>query len=377
MAGTLDPETLRASTRTFVEQNIPRQEARRIDREDVYPHHLLEAFGRTGLFGINIPEAYGGMGGESTDALVVYDELSRRLPVLAWVIGNIMLYGNEIIGTHGSPDQKAAYLPLLTQGKLHFSFALTEPDAGSDAASLRTKAEFRDGAYWISGSKMFITGASVSDVVVTMARTSPDRHKGITAFLVDTQIAGFSAKPLVKLGYHGSGTCEVHYDNVRVPPEAILGGPDGLNQGWAQMVSLLNSERLALSACAVGIAEGVLEEVVHFVRGQYQGDSVRFQAIRHAVVDMATELEAARQLMAHAIRLKQEGAECLKETSMSKVYASEMAKRLALQAVDLLAPFGSMFECDAQRFLRDVLVLSIGGGTSQIQKNIIARSMDL
>lgn len=377
MVQPLDAEQLRARTRAFVEQAIPLAEARRIDREDVYPHHLLEAFARTGLFGINIPEAFGGMGGESTDALVVYDELSRRLPVLAWVIGNIMLYGNEIIGTHGSPSQKAEYLPQLAEGGLHFSFALTEPDAGSDAASLTTKAEFHDGAYWISGSKMFITGASVSDVVVTMARTGPDRHGGITAFLVDTTTAGFSTRPLEKLGYHGSGTCEVHYEKVRVNPESILGGPDGLNHGWGQMVSLLNSERLALSACSVGLAQGVLDEVVTYVRDRYQGDAARYQAIRHTVVDMATELEAARQLMAHAVALQRQGADCLKETSMSKLFASETAKRLALRAVDLMTPFGSSFECDAQRFLRDVLVLSIGGGTSQIQKNIIAGRLKL
>jgi alkylation response protein AidB-like acyl-CoA dehydrogenase len=362
MTSRLDSKDLRARTRAFVDGAIPLAEARRIDREDVYPHHLLQAFAQTGLFGINIPEAFGGLGGDSTDTLVVYDELSRRLPVLAWVIGNIMLYGNEIVGAHGSPAQQANYLPRL---------------AGAHAASLATKAEYDDGAYWISGSKMFITGAAVSDVVVTMARTGPDRHGGITAFLVDTTTDGYSAHLLDKLGYHGSGTCEVHYDKVRVAPEAILGGPEGLNHGWAQMLSLLNSERLALSACAIGIGQGVLDEVIAFARERLQGDAVRFQGVRHAIVDMATELEAARQLMGHAVALQRQGVDCLKETSMSKLFASETAKRIALRAVDLMAPFGSTFECDAQRFLRDVLVLSIGGGTSQIQKNIIAGRLEL
>ncbi len=373
----LDPKHIRAVTRAFVEQAISVDEARRIDREDVYPHHLLEAFAETGLFGINIPEQYGGMGGTSIDALPVYEELSRRLPVLAWVIGNIMLYGNEIVGTHGSDTQKARFLPALAGGRLHFSFALTEPDSGSDAASISIKAAKRDGAYWITGSKMFITGASVSDVVVTLARTAPARYKGITAFLVDTSTPGYSARLLEKLGYHGSGTCAVHYDNVCVAPEDILGGAESLNQGWWQMVSLLNSERLALSACSVGIGQAVLDEVITFVRGHYPAGPVRYQGIRHAVVEMATELEAARRLMAHAAELHRQGVECLRETSMSKLYASEVAKKIALRSVDLMAPYGATFACDAQRFLRDVLVLSIGGGTSQIQKNIIAKTMQL
>ncbi len=377
MTPPLDMRHIRDMTSAFVEQAILVDEARRIDREDVYPHHLLAAFGQTGLFGINIPEEYGGMGGNSIDALPVYEELSRRLPVLAWVIGNIMLYGNEIIGTHGSEAQKARFLPALAEGRLHFSFALTEPDSGSDAASISMRATERDGAYWLTGSKMFITGASVSDVVVTLARTAPARYKGITAFLVDTGTPGYSARPLEKLGYHGSGTCAVHFDHVRVPPEDILGGPDCLHQGWWQMVSLLNSERLALSACAVGIGRAVLDEVIAHVRERYPGDSVRYQGIRHAIVEMATELEAARRLMAHAAGLHRQGVECLRETSMSKLYASEVAKKIALRSVDLMAPYGGTFACAAQCFLRDVLVLSIGGGTSQIQKNIIAKTLSL
>ncbi len=377
MSPPLDAEQIREATRAFVEEAIPLEEARRIDGEDIYPHHLLRTFASTGLFAINIPEEYGGMGGDSIDALPVYEELSRRLPALAWVVGNIMLYGNEIIGVHGSAQQKACYLPALAEGRLHFSFALTEPDAGSDAASITTKAEFRGGAYWITGSKMFITGAAVSDVVVTLARTAPDRYQGITAFLVHTDTPGYSARPLKKLGYHGSGTCAVHYDDVRVDPDDILGGPECLNQGWWQMVSLLNSERLALSACAIGIGQAALDEVASFVRERYPGHPVRNQAIRHAVVEMATELEAARRLMMHAASLHRQGLECLRETSMSKYFTSEVAKKIALRGVDLLAPYGGTLACDVQRFLRDVLVLSIGGGTTQIQKNIIAKTMGL
>ncbi len=375
----LNPDAIRQATQAFVEQEIPRELARQIDQQDIYPDHLLRKFSQTGLWGINIAEEYGGMGGQAVDAMPVYEELSRRMPVLAWVIGNIMLYGNDIIGVNGSPQQKAQYLPALAKGEMRFSFALTEPDAGSDAANIATKAVYRDGAYWITGSKMFITGAGVSDIVVTLTRTAPSRYQGITAFLVDTTTPGYSASPLKKLGYHGSNTCAVHYENVRVSPEDILGGEQCLNQGWWQMVALLNSERLALSACALGIGQAALDETIAFCKAHYRFTHPygKYQAVQHAIVEMATELEAARQLAYHAARLVRQGVDCLKETSMAKYFTTETAKKIALTGIDLLGVEGGTFAYDLQRYLRDVLVLTIGGGTTQIQKNIIAKQMGL
>ena len=375
----LNPDAIRQATQAFVEQEIPRELARQIDQQDVYPDQLLRKFSQTGLWGINIAEEYGGMGGQAVDAMPVYEELSRRMPVLAWVIGNIMLYGNDIIGVNGSPQQKAQYLPALAKGEMRFGFALTEPDAGSDAANIATKAVYQDGAYWITGSKMFITGAGVSDVVVTLTRTALSPYQGITAFLVDTTTPGYSASPLKKLGYHGSNTCAVHYENVRVPPENILGGEQCLNQGWWQMVALLNSERLALSACALGIGQAALDETIAFCKAHYRFTHPygKYQAVQHAIVEMATELEAARQLAYHAAGLVRQGVDCLKETSMSKYFTTETAKKIALTGIDLLGVEGGTFAYDLQRYLRDVLVLSIGGGTTQIQKNIIAKQMGL
>jgi alkylation response protein AidB-like acyl-CoA dehydrogenase len=379
MSKSLDLEEIRERTRVFVEREIPMTLAREIDRRDVYPEDLLRKFSLTGLSGINISQMYGGMGGRSVDAMPIYEELSRRLPVLAWVIGNIMLYGNDIIGTHGSRAQKEQYLPALAEGKYRFSFALTEPDAGSDAANIRTKAVFQDGGYCITGSKMFITGAGVSDVVVTLTRTAPSRYKGITAFLVDTTTPGYSATPLKKLGYHGSNTCAVHYENVHVLPENILGGESCLNQGWKQMTALLNSERLALSACALGIGQAALDETIVYAREHYQFSHAndRFQSVQHAIVEMATELEAARRLAYHAASLERQGIECLKETSMAKYYTSETARKIALRGLNLLGKDGGAFAYDLQWYLRDVMVLCIGGGTTQIQKNIIARQIGL
>ena len=363
----------------FVRREIPRHVAREIDREDVYPHELLRKFGDTGLLGINIPVEYGGLGGSAIDIMPVYEEISKRLPVLAWVIGNITLYGNDFISQSGSRQQKERFLPVLAKGRLKLSFALTEPNAGSDAASITTRAVFDDGYYRISGSKMFITGAGVSDIVVTMARTAPDKYQGITAFLVDTNTPGYSASPLKKLGYHGSNTCAVHYDNVRVRPSDILGGEAGLNQGWHQMVQLLNSERLALAACALGVGQAALDDAVEYAKAHFQlgRQRGRHQAVQHALVEMATELEAARRLAYHAASMASQGLECVKETSMAKYFATETARKIALRGIDLLGQDGATLQFDMQRHLRDVLVLCIGGGTTQIQKNIIAKTMGL
>jgi alkylation response protein AidB-like acyl-CoA dehydrogenase len=373
------PVDVREVARDFVEREISPELARQIDQKDVYPHDLLRAFSETGLFGLNISEEYGGMGRPSVDTLPIYEELSRRLPVLAWVIGNIMLYGNEIIGTNGDTEQKQHYLPALARGELHFSFALTEPEAGSDAANVSTRAEFRDGCYWITGSKIFITGAGVSDFVVTIARTAPSRYRGLTAFLVNSSLEGFSARPFDKLGYRGSNTCEVHYENVKVAPGDILGGEECLNQGWSQMTTLLNSERLALAACALGIGQGALDAAISYAKSHFPFARAtgRYQSVQHALVEMATELEAARRLTYHAADLERKGVECLKQTSMAKYFATEMAKRIALRGVELLEADGGTTEFELQRFLRDVVALCIGGGTTEIQKNIVAKTMGL
>jgi alkylation response protein AidB-like acyl-CoA dehydrogenase len=371
---------LRAQVEAFVASAIAPEAARAFDEHEQYPHDLLRQLGDLGLMGATIAREYGGLGGDVVDAMTIYEALSRRLPVLAWVAGNIMLYGNDILSTSGSPEQKARYLPELARGRVKFAFALTEPDAGSDAANLSTRATFSDGCYRLTGSKMFITGASVSDIVVTLTRTAPHKYQGITAFLVDTRAPGYSTRPLDKLGYRSSDTCAVHYEDVRVGPEHILGGADGLNQGWGQMVRLLNRERLALSACALGIGQAVVDTAVAYAREHYAfspGGKGRHQAVQHALVEMATELEAARRLAYHAAWLEIQRRECVREISMSKYFTTETAKTLALRALDLLGRDAADLEGDLQRYLRDVLVLSIGGGTTQIQKNIIARTMGL
>jgi len=378
-AFTEEQEMLRDTVRRFAEQEIPPEKAREIDERDEFPHELLHKLCDLGFMGINVPEEYGGQGGNVIDEMIFCEELAKRLPVLVWAAGSIILYGNHIIGANGNEEQKREYLPKLVNGELKFAYALTEPNAGSDAANIRTKAVLRDGQYVITGSKIFITGAGIADIIVTNCRTGESGTKGITVFLVDAKTEGYSARPIKMVGYRGSNTCEVHYDDVKVPPEKILGGEGFLNKGWSQMMRLLNKERLVLASCALGIGQAAFEYALDYAKEREQfGQPIgHFQSIQHMLADMATELEAARRLAFYAAWKEINGMDCVKETSMAKYYCSEVAKSAALQGVQILGGYGYTMEYDAQRFLRDVLVLSIGGGTSQIQKNIIGKQLGL
>jgi alkylation response protein AidB-like acyl-CoA dehydrogenase len=374
-----EQEMLRDTVRRFVEQEIPPELAREIDEKEKYPHELLQKLCDLGFMGINVAEEYGGQGGNVIDEMIFFEELAKRLPVLAWAAGNIILYGNHIIGVNGNEEQKREYLPKLVNGELKFAYALTEPNAGSDASNIRTKAALKDGNYVINGSKMFISGAGIADIVVTNTRTGDSRTKGITCFLVDTKSEGYSARPIKMLGHKGSNSCEVYYDDVKVPPHMILGGEEFLDKGWYQMMRLLNKERLVLSACALGIGRAALDYALNYAKEREQfGQPIgQFQSIQHMLVEMATELEAARCLAYISAWRETQGQDCVKETSMSKYFCAEVAKKVALQGVQILGGYGYTMEYDAQRHLRDVLILSIGGGTTQVQKNIIGKQLGL
>jgi alkylation response protein AidB-like acyl-CoA dehydrogenase len=370
---------LKEKTSSFVTKEIISGIAEAIEAADEFPFELMQKLADQGFMGINVPEEYGGQGGGVIDEMVFFEEITKGLPVLAWTAGDVILYGNNIIKTNGNKAQQEAYLPKLAKGELIFCFALTEPDAGSDAAGIQTTAVKTGDAYIINGSKIFISGAGVADIAVTNTRTAPGRYDGITAFLVDTGTEGYRATPIKKLGYRGSNTCEVYYNNVRVPLHNILGGEECLHQGWQQMMRLLNGERLVLSACALGISEKILADVIEYVRERVKlsRPAGKFQDIEHKVVEMATELEAARQLAYYAAWMETRKMECVRETSMSKYFCAETGKKIAVSAMQIMGNYAYTMACEVQRYFRDVVILSIGGGTTQIQKNIIAKTLGL
>ncbi len=368
---------LKEKTASFVQKKIPPEVAREVDRQDVFPHELMNQLGAEGFWKINIPKKYGGNDGNVIDLMVFFEEISKALPVLAWTAGDVLLYGNNILKVNGNKEQQDAFLPRLAKGDMRFCFALTEPDAGSDAANIQTTAEKTDSGYVINGSKVFISGASVSEIAVTNTRTAADRYRGITSFLVDTRSPGYQASPIKKIGYKGSDTCEVFYKDVEVAATDILGGEACLNKGWTQVMRLLNNERLVLSACALGISHTILNEMIRNVQWKSKNSrpAGRYQDVEHEVVEMATYLEAARSLAYRAAWMEAQGKDCIKETSMTKYYCAELGKKIAWTGIRILGEQGQTTDNLTQQFFRDIPVLAIGGGTSQIQKNIIAKTL--
>ena len=376
---TQEQENLRERTRAFVQREVPPEIARKLDTRGEYPFDIMAKLAAEGFWGINVAKKYGGAGGGIMELMIFFEEISRQLPVLAWTAGNVLLYGNNILQVNGNEEQRERFLPGLLKGESLFCFALTEPDAGSDAANITTRAEPVNGNYLINGSKVFISGASVARIAVTNTRTAESRYNGITSFLVETDQKGYSATPIKKLGYKGSDTCEVYYKDVEVTKENILGGEGCYNQGWKQMMRLLNGERLVLSACALGISETVLSILVDHLKKRQKISRIqgKYQAVEHRIAEMATRVEAARQLAFQSAWMVDQKMECVKETSMTKLFCAETGKAVTRLGMEIMGRFGYTMSCDVQRFYRDIPILSIGGGTSQIQKNIISKILGL
>ena len=361
---------------SFIEREVPFSRAEEIDRDDQFPHDLMKKMADNGFMAVNVPKQYGGEGGGLLELMIMCEEISKRCPALSWTWGNVILYGNNIIGVNGNEAQRELFLPRLVRGEILFAFGLTERDAGADSANIKTSAEFKNGEWIINGSKMFITGGIKADVVITLTRTAPSRYGGITTFLVDTSKTGFSRQPIKKLGFRGSDTAELLYENVHISPSDILGGEECINKGWPQMVRLLNGERLCVSGTCLGIADAALSEAInHFKSYAPVHIAGAGQSTLHRLSEMATELEAARCLAYHAAWLHTNGMECVKKTAMSKIYCAETARKIAVLAMEIMGPDAYVMGSAVQRQLRDVLVLSIGGVTTQILKNIVTKTI--
>lgn len=378
---TEEQEMLRQSVRKLLDRVWSRELEREHDRTGEYPYVLWNAMAEAGFMGLPLPEEYGGSGGNVIDFCIMAEELGSLSAAARGVYMGPVLFGGEKIYYNASEAQKKEYLPRIARGELRFAFGLTEPNAGSDAANTQTKA-VRDGDnYIINGNKIFITGSHVADYVMTVTRTDPTlpKHRGLTIFFVNTKNKGYSAKPLDKFGQRAVASCEVVYDDVVVPKEAILGGTECLNNGWRQMLTTLDVERIVIGASNTGEAALALQDAVQYAKERVQfGQPIgKFQAIQHMLAEVATEIEAARWLTYRAAWLRKENLPCSKEASMAKLFATEIAKKAALTGVQVMGGYGYMNEFDMQRYLRNSVLGPIGGGTSQIQKNIIARQIGL
>ncbi len=350
-----------------------------IDRSDEIPEPLVQQMRALGLFGHSIPSEYGG-GGLSTEELALVNiEISQSATVFRARFGTNTGIGSESLIADGTEEQKRRYLPRLASGEITGCFALTEPDAGSDAISMRTVAE-RDGDhYLISGSKCYITNAPIADLFTVFARSEPgiEGAPGISAFLVERGTPGLAAGPAIrKLGQHGSPVGEVHLDRCRVPASAIVGGRPG--QGFRTAMKALNKQRINLAALCVGPSLRLVDEMVRHAsaRRQFGQPIAGFQLVQALIADSNTEAHAARALVLETARKRDAGEDVTMEASMCKMFASEAAGRVADRAVQVFGGAGFVAGNVAERFYRDVRVFRLYEGTTQIhQLNIAKRTL--
>ena len=345
------------------------------DEKMEFPAEAIRKLAGLGFMGISIPKEYGGAGLDSISYTLIIEELAKACASSAIIVAvhnSVCAYPIHLLGTE---EQKQKYLIPLAQGKKLGAFALTEPNAGSDPASLETTAEQRGKHYLLNGTKIFITSGSTSDIVIVMASTDRSkRGRGITSFIVEKGFKGFSVgKKEEKLGIRASDTCELIFENCAVPEENVLGNP---GEGLTSALTTLDTGRIGVAAQALGVAQGAMEESIKYCneRKQFGKPLADFQAIQWMIADMATEIAAARMLVHRAAWLKDQGKPFSIESSMAKLYASEVALRTATKAVQIHGGYGCMKDYKVERYFRDAKVIEIYEGTSEIQRLIIARN---
>jgi len=346
------------------------------DREERFPHEVVRELGELGLLGMAVPEELGGSALDAVSIAMVVEEIARFDGSLALTVASHNGLGTSHLLRFGSEELRRKYIPDIAAGKKLAAWGLTEPGSGSDAAALRTTA-VRKGSSWIlNGSKMFITQGTVGDVFVVLALTSPEkRQKGITAFLLEKGMKGFSQRPLHgKLGMRSSDTAELVMEDVPVPDDHRIGEVD---RGFVDTLQILDKGRITIGALSVGLGRGALEESIAYAKDRkaFGKPISEFQALRFMMSDMATEMDAARLLVHRAAVLCDAGKPFTIEASMAKLFASEAACRAAANGVQIHGGYGYTREFLVERIYRDVKLCTIGEGTSEIQRLVIARDL--
>ncbi len=369
---------MRDSVRKAMDRIATPEYVRRLDREQAYPRELYDAWVELGLLRIPFAEEYGGLGGSVIDLVIVAEEISRKSADFFMAYAGSVFCGLNV-ERKGTEEQKRHWLPKLLSGEIKMSISMSEPEAGSDIAAMRTSAR-RDGdEYVISGQKLWATGAGAKGNVINVyVKTDPQANirQGMSLFLVDNTAKGLELKKLEMLGRRCTGTYEVFFNDVRVPPERLVGGE---NRGWDCILSGLQAERITSAAGNLGAAQACLDLAVEYAKERKQfGRAIGTnQAIAHLLADMATEIEAARALTWRAAWMVSGGQDALREISMAKLFSSEAYVKCANLGMQVFGGYGYSMEFDMQRHYRDSRSATIAAGTSQIQRNIIAGLMGL
>lgn len=362
--------------REFVDRDV-RPVARELEHADAFPNQLVESMKRFGVFGLVVDQAYGGIDVSTRCFAMVTEELARGWMTLAGTMG-----GHSVVATmlarYGTDEQRERYLPRMATGELRAAMALTEPGGGSDLQAMRTRAIRNGDSYVVNGSKMWITNARRSGLIALLCKTNPDvspSHRGISVLLVEPAHGYAVSRDLGKLGYKGVETCELVFDDVRVPAEQLLGGEEG--QGFPQFMAGLELGRIQVAARAVGVAQAALDDALAYaqVRESFGVPIWEHQAVGHRLADMATRTEAARQLVLHAADVYGSGSRADLEAGMAKLFASETCMQVALDAMRVHGAQGYSTEVDVERYFRDAPLMIVGEGTNEIQRNVIVRRL--
>ncbi len=369
---------LRESVRKLMERLATPEYIRRLDREQAYPYELYDAWVEMGLLAMPFPEEYGGLGGSVMDMAIIAEELSRKSFDFFTAYGGSVFCGLNVL-RKGSEEQKRYWIPQLISGAVKMSISMSEPDAGSDVGAMRSSARREGGDWLISGQKLWATGAGAKGNVINVyVKTDPKAHyrQGMSLFLVDNTAPGLELKKLDMLGRRCVGTYEIFFNDVRVPADRLVGGE---NKGWECVLSGLQVERIASTAGYCGGAQTVVDLALAYAkeRKQFGKPIGTFQAIAHMLADMQTEVEAARTLMWRAAWMAAGGKDALREISIAKLFGSETYVKVANLGMQIMGAYGYNMEFDMQRHFRDARSTTIGAGTSQMQRNLIAGLMGL
>ena len=372
-----EQELIVSTVRKFVAKEVI-PVASEMDHHNEYPHDLVRQMQEMGLFGLNIPEEYGGAGVDSTTFAMIFEEISKGWLGLAGVIGSNSVMCDVVV-RFGTEEQKRRFLPPMASGQKRGGICLTEANAGTDLQSITTTAKREGHLYRINGSKMWITNARHGNTFLLLAKTDPNAqppHRGMSAFIIEKGAPGMTvSRDIDKLGYKGVETCELHFDNFAVPAENLIGGVEG--HGFKQVMTGLEAERLNVAARGLGIARAAFEEAIRYAqrRVTFGKPIAEYQTIQNKLADMATHIEASRLLIYSAAEKRDRGERCDLEAGMAKLFATETAAEVSLEAMRILGANGYSKDFPVERYYRDAPLVVIGGGTNELQRLIIARNL--
>ncbi|NIJ14817.1 alkylation response protein AidB-like acyl-CoA dehydrogenase [Saccharomonospora amisosensis] len=371
-----DEQAIVATVRDFVDREV-RPVARELEHANAYPETLIEQLKAMGVFGLAIPQPYGDVRVSTPCYAMITEELSRGWMSLAGAMGGHTVV-SKLLLDYGTEEQKRKYLPRMATGELRATMALTEPGGGSDLQAIRTVARRDADGYVINGSKTWITNARRAGLVALLCKTDPDAepaHKGISVLLVE-KVPGFTvSRDLPKLGYKGVESCELSFVDCRMPADALLGEVEG--EGFAQMMRGLEIGRIQVAARATGVGRAALDDALRYAqeREAFGKPIWRHESVGNHLADMATKLTAARQLLLHAARRFDSGERSDLEAGMAKLFCSETAMEIALNAIRVHGGYGYSTEFDVERYFRDAPLMIVGEGTNEIQRNVIVSQL--